>query len=240
MEFNIKKIWNHRFDIRNIFSSIYFCFHYLPLSQALHLPILLYKPSLLKLNGKITIDSNTKIKYGLIRLGFPSVSIYPNSGIIFENKGGEIIFKGEARIGNNSAISIGDKGLLVIGDKFKASTTLKIICYHNINFGKCVLFGWDCLVMDTDLHKLTMTNGGYNKGFGSVKIGDNNWIGNSCRIMKNTGTPNYCTISAGTVLSSMQDVPEYSIIGFNRKIEILSNGKYRDIDNDQIDYCISD
>lgn len=49
------KIWNRRRDLRSLPYSIYFNFHYLPFRQAVKLPILLYKPKLLKLKGIVKI-----------------------------------------------------------------------------------------------------------------------------------------------------------------------------------------
>ena len=49
------KMWEHRRDLRSILQSVYFNFHYLPFSQAARLPILLYKPRLLKLQGNVKI-----------------------------------------------------------------------------------------------------------------------------------------------------------------------------------------
>lgn len=75
----------------------------------------------------------------MIRLGVFGVSIYPPKGIMFQNRG-IIIFKGRCSIGNDSYISIGKSGCLVLGDGFQATTSLKIACYDNIEFGKgCVM-----------------------------------------------------------------------------------------------------
>lgn len=41
--------------LRSVLSSIYFNFHYLPFRQAMRLPILLYKPKLLKMKGNVKI-----------------------------------------------------------------------------------------------------------------------------------------------------------------------------------------
>ena len=62
----IKKLWNNRRILRSIFSTIYFNFHYLPFSQAIKLPILLYKPKLLKVKGNVKIGEG-KIKFGMVR-----------------------------------------------------------------------------------------------------------------------------------------------------------------------------
>lgn len=107
--FILKKLWNNRRILRSILPTIYFNFHYLPFNQAIKLPILLYKPKLLKMKGNIKIEK-CKIKFGMIRLGFPTVSLYPNTGIVYENHGGTIVFNGKCAIGNNSAISIGASG----------------------------------------------------------------------------------------------------------------------------------
>lgn len=231
----LKKLWKHRRELRSIHKSIYFNFHYLPLSQAIHLPVLFYKPKFLNLKGKVVIKG--RVKFGLIKMGFPMVSIYPNSGIMFENHGGTLLFKGKCEIGNNSAISIGSKGYVEIGDHFISTTSLKLVCYHEVVIGERCLFGWDCLIMDTDLHKLAKRFGGFSKGYSNIKIGSDNWFGNGCVLMKRTQTPDYCVISARTILSSKIDVPSYSVIGQKREVEILATDLWRNIDDDAIDYA---
>ena len=142
----LRNLWNNRHALRSIIHSIFFCFHYLPFKQAVRLPILLYKPKLLKIKGKVVIQG--EVRFGIIRLGFPTVSLFPNSGIVFENRG-SIIFNGSCYIGNNSAISVGEKGQLEFGNRFCASTSLKLTCYDKIVFGNRVLLGWNVLVLDT-------------------------------------------------------------------------------------------
>ncbi|MFR9581673.1 MAG: hypothetical protein SNH01_03265 [Rikenellaceae bacterium] len=221
--------------MRSIFSSIWFNFHYLPFKQAVKLPILLYKPKLLRCQGTISIESD-KVKFGLIKLGKYNVSIYPNSGIIYENKGGSIVFKGKCNIGNNSAISIGKSGSVIFGDRFVATSTMKLVSYNKIVFGERVRIGWESLVMDTDMHRLTKVDGGYSKGYGDIIIGDNNWFGTKCTIFKNTVTPNYAIFASGSITNRRFDYPEYSLIGVSNKLEVKASGIWRDIDNDVIEY----
>lgn len=177
-----------------------------------------------------------KVKYGMIRLGFPTVSLYPNTGITIENHGGTITFNGKCYIGNNSYISIGSKGVVEFGNNFSATTTFRLTSYDRIVFGERISFGWDILVMDTDFHKLTKLAGGYSRGHAPVVIGSNNWFGNGCRIMKRTQTPDYCVVSAGTVLSNKVDVPEYCVIGNEQKVVVKATGVWRNIDDDTIKY----
>ena len=235
----IKNIYSYKKVLRSIFKTIYFNFHYLPFNQAIKLPIILYKPRFLKLDGTVEILCNN-IKFGMIRLGFPTVSIFPNSGIVYENKGGKIIFRGQCSIGNNSAISVGggcgNIPLLEFGERFSASTSLKLVCYNKIIFFFFLRIGRDCLFMDTDFHKLTNLSGGYTKGFGEIIIGQNTWFGTRCMILKNIRIPDFCTISAGSILNRQIEVSTYSVIGSSANNIVKKTGLYRNIDDDTVVY----
>ena len=225
--------WAHRHDLRSLPYSIYFNLHYLPFRTAIRLPILLYKPRLLSLKGQVKVEG--RLKYGLVRLGFPTVSIYPNTGIMFENHGGTVVFKGSCIIGNASALSVGQKGRVEFGDDF-SSTSLRLTSYDSITIGSRVRIGWDSLVMDTDFHKLTKLAGGYTLGHGAITIGPDCWLGNGCRIMKRTAVPDHCVVSAGTTLSGPVDVPPYSIVGFKQELVVKASGIWRNVDEDVIEY----
>ena len=71
--------------VRFLVPNIYFNFHYLPFKQAVKFPIFLYKPHLLKMKGNVKVE-NDNIRPGMIRLGYPTVSIYPQNGFIYENQ----------------------------------------------------------------------------------------------------------------------------------------------------------
>lgn len=171
----------------------------------------------------------------MIRLGFPLVSIYPNTGIMIENRG-HMIFHGTCQIGNNSAISLGKKGELTFGNRFGATTTFKLVCYDGIRFADNVLFGWDCLVMDTDFHALTKCTGEKSKGHAPIAIGANNWFGNGCRVMKRTRTCEKITVQAGTTLSGPVDAEPCTVVGFDHKIVEKAHGVWRNPDDDRIVY----
>lgn len=235
----LKKIWKKKWFFRNFIQTLYFNFHYLPFNQAIHLPIVLYKPTLLKMKGKIILQTESKIKFGMIELGAFHCSLYPNSGIVFENHGGTIVFHGNCIIGNSSAISIGTNGFLDIGHDFRVNATFRCVCYNKIHFGTKTRFGWDCIVMDTDLHKLTKTAGGYTKGFGEIFIGDHNWIGTKSVVLKRTKTPDFCTFAATSLLNAEYNIPKYSIAGPNLYIEKKIEGLWRNVDDDVIDYSLT-
>ena len=230
----LSKLWESRFILRSIFYSIYFNFSYLPFNQAYKLPILLYKPKLKRMRGVVEINADS-ISFGMIRLGFQSVSLYPNSGFVYENAGGKCVFSDKCNIGSASSISIGEKGNVFFGNKFSASAGLKLTSYHYIEFKEKVRIGWDCLITDTDFHKITKVGGGYKKGYAPIVIGNNNWIGLRCTILKNTQTPDFCIVGSNSVLNKNYNVPSFSLISGN-PATLKSEGVWRNLDDDVLEY----
>lgn len=151
------KLWKKRWVVRTLIPSLIFNLRHLPFRQACKLPILLYKAKLGYCGGNFIF--NCPVKFGLVKLGCNVASIYPNSGISLENSG-KIIFNGKLTIGNASAISVGRAGILEFGNNVAATSSLKLVCYNSINLYDNVLVGWDCMMTDTDFHKLTFVNGG--------------------------------------------------------------------------------
>lgn len=151
------KIWKLRWIFRYFLHSVVFNFRHLPFSQACKLPILLYKPRILNCTGKFVF--RCPVRFGLVKLGANNVSIFPNSGITMENRG-TVIFNGRLSVGNASAISVGETGTLEFGDNVGATTSLKLACFDSVHIQNGVLIGWDCMITDTDFHKLKYVNSG--------------------------------------------------------------------------------
>jgi acetyltransferase-like isoleucine patch superfamily enzyme len=230
----LKKIWFNRCVFRSLLYTIYFNFHYLPLKQAWRLPIFLYKPELLKMNGKVILDF-PDLKMGMIKLGFRTVSLYANNGIIWENHGGIVIFRGKCSIGNASAISIGGKGKIEFGDNYVCSTSVKIVSYCSIKFGKNVRVAWEVIFMDTSFHKLKDLDGNVKgKTMVPIFIGDNNWITTRCIVMKGTKTRDYCIFGAGSVLNKdYTHYPTHSLLA-GSPLEVKGTNIWRDITDDEM------
>ncbi len=233
MSMKLKSVKRKWAVLRSLPFSLFFNFYYLSFKQAIRLPILLYKPRFYALSGQVQIEG--KLSYGMIRLGFMSVPLYPNAGIVWENKGGTVIFKGRCGIGNNSSLSIGNNAVLEIGHDFSASSTLRLVCNHSVVMEQAVHIGWECLIMDTSFHRLKNREGGYyNKGFAPVKIGENNWISTRCIILQGTRTPSYCTFAAGSILrKNYEHYPSYSLFA-GHPLEVKAEGVWRDMEDLEI------
>ena len=217
--------------------SFYFNLHYLPFKQAIKFPVLLFKPKLLKCRGEVVIESET-IKTGMIQLGEYLVSLYPNKGIVWENNGGKVIFKGSCIIGNSSAISIGEKGHCELGNNFRATTGLKLTSHYSVQFGENTLIAWDVIVMDSSFHRLKNRNGEFkSKGYAPIVVGKNNWITTRCMILSGTKTPDYCTIGADCILNKdYSGYPTHILLAGN-PIEVKAKDVWIDLtDHDIVDY----
>lgn len=231
---NSAKIFRMLKSLRYIFHSIYFNFHYLPIKQAIRLPVLLYKPHLLCSKGMIILaPEDGIIKTGMIQLGYRNTSIYPNNGFMWENKGGTVVFRGSCNIGNDSYISIGEKGNIDFGRNFEGTAGVKIISVRGIKFGKEVSFGWEVICMDTNFHPLyDMNKKEFKRASGPIEIGDNNWFAAQCKILHSTITPKRCIFAMGTIVTHSCPKRPYCIMG-GSPVRILKEGIMRIVGQDK-------
>ncbi len=212
-------------------ATIYFNFHYLPFRQAIKLPIWLRKADLKKMRGRVVIDSDI-IKTGMITMGFREVSIYPNSGVMWENNGGTVFFKGTCCIGNASFLSFGKDTTVEFGNDFRNTAALKMVSYRGIKIGKCARIGWDSMIMDTNFHPIyDMERKVYRKASGKITIGDYNWFGTGCRVMHSVTTPERCIFGMGTVVTRNCEMKSYCVMG-GSPVKILSENVMRDYEHD--------
>lgn len=206
-------------------TSIYFNFHYLPFKQAIRFPILVKKSHIYKAKGKIIIDA--PIKFGMIKLGFFGGHMYPNNGIHWTQYGGTIIFKGSCMISNNSFIVQGKESTIIFGNNFIATTSLKLISYKHIEFGKNVSVGWEVTFTDTNFHPIyDMKADKFKKAYGPIKIGDSNWFAMQCKVMHSVTTPERCIFGMGSVLTRGAQYESYCLHG-GSPLRVLSRDVMR-------------
>lgn len=219
--------------ISNLPKTMYFNFHYLPLKQAIKLPIIIHNVKFVNCSGRVIIDvPSPKIRRGMIRLGHYAVSIYADTGLVWDNHGGTIIFKGAAKIGNDSFIVIGKHSTVEVGDDFLASSALKLVSYRGIVFGQSTRLGWQCLVMDTNLHPLyDIKKEKFKRASSPIVIGDYNWFGTQCKIMHGVVTPERCIFGMNTVVTRGCEMKSYCVMG-GCPVKILTEGVMRIIGQD--------
>jgi len=171
----------------------------------------------------------------MIRLGYFGVSIYPNNGVQLELQG-SIVFRGHCHIGNNSFISVGPKGRLVLGEGFRASSSLKLVVCYSVLIHDNVLVGWDSIIMDSNFHRLKRLDGkSTGKGYGSVEIEENVWIGNNVEVTSGSIVPHHSVVQACSLVLKRMEQKPYSIYGGNPAI-LVAEGYFYDLNDDVIIY----
>lgn len=230
-----KKIFSHINYLFYIIPTIYINLKYLPLKQAVKLPIWVIKPHFYNLKGKIILDT-THISCGMIKLGVLCALSYPDTGIRLNLQGGTIVFKGKCRIGSNSVIEVGKHGKLIFGNNIIASTTLRIFCYKNIHIDDNNRFGWDVILMDTNFHPLKDLNTGQKKcATKEIYIGKNNWFGSRTVCMPGTKTLNHCIFGLGAIINKNASLESYAV-HIGTPCTPITRNVYRDLNDDRDEY----
>ena len=184
---------------RQNFKTIYFNFKYLPFQQAIQIPIKVSKHVyLLRTDGQVKIDS--AIQTAMILIGYGDVGIFDKkvSRSIWSVTG-TVIFRGSARIGHGSRLSVG--GELILGNNFHITAETAIVASNRVEFGDDCLLSWDTLIMDTDFHEVRDMSGNILNPSTPIVIGDKVWIGCRCLVLKGSIIPNNSVIGANSVVS---------------------------------------
>ena len=218
--------------MRNLHKTILFNFRYLPLRQAIKLPIIFVsKVKFINLKGKVLL--NGKVKTRMVVVGTRGNSLYqqlPNV-VVWNNHGGTCVFSDQISFCNGLSIEIGVDGYLNFGENIYCGPMVRIACFDAITIKDNSRIAWETIILDTDFHQ-TINVETHEKSVLTrpVIIGKNNWIGLRSFVMKGTCTPDYCIVSAYSLLNKKYDVPSYSLIG-GSPAKFLKGNLYRDLDS---------
>ncbi len=209
----------------NLIKTIYFNLRMLPFKQALKMPLFIaYHTKFISLKGRITIKAD--IKPGMIRFGFGTVGVIDKkyTRTLIEING-IIEFDKKANFGYGSKISIGENGILKVGNNFVISANSTIICFNSITIGEDVLFSWEILVMDTDFHQtLNTIQNKVNLNISKpITIGKNSWVGLRCLILKGTCIPANTIVGAGSLLNKNYEIEENTLLAGNPAVPKKKN-----------------
>lgn len=205
----IEKLWLYFLGLPK---TIYFNLRYFSFLQAIKLPVLIsHRVKLKSTKGKLQIVPRGAFS---VKIGFGYVGVFDSerSRSIWDCRG-NVVFHGTACIGHGSKISVGPEGTLEIGNNFNITAESTIICFEKIKFGENVLISWQCLIMDTDFHKILINNQVTNSNR-EICIGDHVWIGCRCTILKGVKIASGCVIASGSHLVKSVNVNKV-IVGGN-------------------------
>lgn len=197
----------------NPFATVYFNFHYLPLKQAVKLPIWLYgRPNLLGLKGKVEVTA-PKIWSGMVKLNPSKHAPYFPQAFDFINDGGTIRFGGRALFDNGGRIHVFGGGLLEIGDDCRVNCSV-IGCQDHIFLGNRSWLSNHTAVLDTNYHLLRNVETGEIKSvFAPIHIGSDVMVFAQSFIGKGCTIADHCVVSSYTHMKRpIKDMQPYSLI----------------------------
>jgi acetyltransferase-like isoleucine patch superfamily enzyme len=181
--------------------TIYFNLKYLPLKQALKLPVLISNKVYLRAT-RGSVQINGPIGYGIIQIGYGNVGIFDKkrSRTIWEVHG-NVSFIGSAKIGHGSKIIVGPNGKLYFGANFKITAEAELIAFIKVQFGNNCLLSWDTLIMDTDFHTVKNSKGEFMNSPKPIIIGDHVWLGCRSIILKGAVIPDNSIIAINSLVN---------------------------------------
>ncbi len=191
--------------------TLWFNFKYFPFYDAIKLPVFVSQRVWL-----MTMDGNVHlgvVRTGIVRIGYGEVGIFDRrqSRTIWQVTG-TVKFKGSARIGHGSKISV--VGDLVVGNNFCISAESAIVAYKKVIIGDDVLLSWDVLIMDTDFHHIYSEEISSINPPKAVRIGNKVWVGCRSVILKGVEISEGAVVAANTTLTKSIN-SQNAIVGGN-------------------------
>ncbi len=203
--------------ILGILKSLIINFKYLPIKQAVHLPILVScNCKLQTLHGKLIIDA--PVRPGMILFGVGPYGLFDHvheKTLVNITSGGVLKFKGKARFGPGTRLSVNNQ--LTFGDNFAVTGSSKIVCSESITFGDNCLLSWDVLFLDKDWHTV-IYDGKEGSMTKPILIGNHVWFGTRTTVLKGTVIQNDCVIAAGSVVNAVFESDNVLIGGTPAKV----------------------
>ena len=181
--------------------TLVFNLRYLPLRQALCLPVLVsHRVAIFNLGGTLTIRG--PIRPGTVLLGFGA-----NGAFDFRRSrgvwqvAGDVVFEGPARLGHGFKLSVADGGRVTFGPDFVLSAESQIVCREAITFGQGCLISWEVLLIDSDFHSVVGPDGDRSPLQAPITLGDRVWLGARSTVLKGVSLGGDVVVAAGSVLA---------------------------------------
>ncbi len=213
--------------------TIYINFRVLPIKQAIHLPIDIYRGIRINsISGQISITSN-KLWRGMIKIGGRGSDMFSGRKVILDVQG-NVEFSGQTEIGYGTFVHVSKGAKLTFGNKVRIGALCKIYCDSQIVFGNEVGISWESQIFDTNFHYFEdIYNGRKFEKTKPIKIGSYNWFGNRCNIMKGTITPDWLIVASNSMTN--KDYTEYEsqyAVLAGSPAKVVKTGVRRVFDND--------
>jgi acetyltransferase-like isoleucine patch superfamily enzyme len=143
------------------------------------------------------------VRYRARRQGITCRSLIVSRGYplpYLKNEGG-LMALGRVLLCSGTRLWAHKGGRLDVGDGTVLDEGVEVVAWHRVRIGRNCYFGWNALVMDTDLHAVA----GRPLDNRPVRIGDEVWVGCRAILLKGVTIGDRAVIAPGAVVT--RDVP---------------------------------
>lgn len=204
--------------------SLLFCLRYLPLRQAIHIPILIapnVKIGKMK-RGRIVL---TKCHRSMVIIGLPGTEGRGQCrSLLSVHHGGKLVFHGSGTMAKGTRVVV-DHGVLEVGEGFFCNCDSSFYCTRHISIGSEALLGWNVNMNTSNGHHV-YENGLEKPMEGDILIGRHVWIGAWANIAKATCIADGCIVAQSSLVSGRHDTPNTLIAGMPAK-DIKNNYSWK-------------
>lgn len=199
------RLWRYALSLPG---SVAFCLRYLPLRQALRMPIFVsYTVARSRRGGKVRIEGPIRTGMITIGLGWAPLFDWRRSRGVWDVPG-EVVFEGPAEILHGTKLSVA--GRLVLGRNVFVNAESCISATREIVVGADTMIAWHTLIMDSDAHSI----GGQDPGE-PVSIGERVLIGARATVLKGARLPSGTIVAASSCVTRRLRIEECDLVAGN-------------------------
>ena len=129
-----------------------------------------------------------------------------------------VCFNGKVKIGSACRICCNEKGNIIFEDGVNITGRTAVVSDNRITIGKDSLISWDCLLMDTDFHKVIYQGKPVNNSK-VIYLRDHVWIGCRSTILGGADVSENSIVAAGSILTKHFDEENILLGGNNRVLK---------------------
>ena len=154
------------------------------------------------------------------RVSFRGIPFWNPRCTLVLKRSSVLVIGSSFRVRSFSSIRLAESSKIIVGDHFFSNRGLSLNAHNLITIGNNVQFGESVLIYDHD-HNFSKARGimdGYK--IGTVRIGNNCWLGSNVVVLRDTHIGDGCIIGAGVILSG--NIPSGSVVVGPRHYSVKS------------------
>jgi acetyltransferase-like isoleucine patch superfamily enzyme len=184
--------------------TVYFNFSVFPFKIACKFPFFVHFKTKLNSLHRNTVDINTNITFGMIKIGWGhgSLGIECNRFSYWEiKKDCKVVFNGTAHFAKGVSLRADNSGKIFFGNQFRANQNFFCASNTIISFGNNVVVGWNIHIRDGDGHVVFDQNNQVTNANKPIYIGNKVWLASYASVLKGVIIQDNSIVAYGSIVT---------------------------------------